>query len=90
MWIRSGDLLLNDESGALYRLERGWTPQIVYVSPEGAEIVVARGEEDEIERRFTLLAAELTDLDLLEADLAEAAEEVEEEVEAEEKPEEEF
>jgi hypothetical protein len=86
MWIRSGDLLLNDENGACYRLERGWTPQIVYVSPDGHEIVIARGEEDEIERRFVLLAAELVDLDLLEADLAERAEE---EPEAE-RPEEEF
>jgi hypothetical protein len=86
MWIRSGDLLLNDETGACYRLERGWTPQIVYISPDGAEIVVARGEEDEIEKRFLLLAAELVDLDLLEADLAARAEEEEgaEETEEEE------
>jgi hypothetical protein len=64
MWVKSGDLLLNDENGACYRIERGWTPQIVYVSPDGNEIVVAHGEEDELERRFLLLAAELTDLDL--------------------------
>jgi hypothetical protein len=82
MWIRSGNLLLNGETATSYRLEESWGGARIVFSDGKREIVVAEGEADEIEKRFLLLASELTDLDLAEADLVEGAEEEKEETEA--------
>lgn len=64
MWLRNLDLIFNAESGAQFRLHRGYTSRIVQVTSEGREIEVTQGDEDEVEAQFELLAEELDAIDL--------------------------